>query len=88
MIWKINYLSSVKKDIKSFDIKTRKQIKEYLETNIASLPNPRIIGKSLRGKHTGFWRYRIGNYRVICEIQDKAILILVVKIGHRKEVYK
>lgn len=89
MIWKIEYLASVKKDIQKFDHQTRKRIREYLENRIALLNNPRDNGAALKGcKFDELWKYRIGDYRVICKIHDNSLTILAVKIGHRREVYK
>ena len=60
----------------------------WLEKNIENCDNPRIHGKSLVGNKSGLWRYRIGDYRVICEIQDKEVIVLVLDVGHRREIYK
>ena len=59
----------------------------YIKERIANSDDPRSTGKPLHGELTGLWRYRIGNYRVICQIIDKEIVVLVVKVGHRKNVY-
>jgi len=55
---------------------------------LANLDNPRQYGKSLEGKFKGLWRYRVGNYRIICDIRDTEVLIIAVEIGHRSKVYK
>ena len=60
----------------------------WLEKNIEGCENPRLHGKGLVGDKSGEWRYRIGNYRIICEIQEKEIVVLVLEIGHRREIYK
>ena len=59
----------------------------WLEKNIENCENPRVHGKGLVVSKSGQWRYRIGNYRVICEIQDENIIVLVLEIGHRREIY-
>ena len=88
MVWKIEYLKSIQKEVRKIDRTSQKKIREYLEEKVAKMENPRDIGKALKGEMKELWRYRIGDYRAICEIQDKAITVLVIQIGHRKNVYK
>lgn len=88
MVWKIEYLKSIQKEVRKIDRTSQKKIREYLEGKVANMENPRDIGKALKGEMKELWRYRIGDYRAICEIQDKTITVLVVHIGHRKSVYK
>ena len=88
MSWRIEYLKSIQKEVRKIDRGIQKKIREYLENKVANLDDPRDIGKSLKGKLGELWRYRVGDYRVICEIQDKTITVLVIHIGHRKNVYK
>lgn len=88
MVWKINYLKSIQKEVRKIDKNTQKKIREHIEKKIAKLENPRDIGKPLKGNFGELWRYRIGDYRIICEIKDEEISILVIHIGHRKNVYK
>lgn len=63
------------------------RIKKYLDEKLATDLNPRRFGKSLHGELGGFWRYRVGDYRIICDIQDENIIVLVVDIGHRSKIY-
>jgi len=88
MSWKIEYLKSIQKEVRKIDRGVQKKIREYLENKVANLDDPRDIGKPLKGNLAELWRYRVGDYRVICEIQDKTITVLVIHIGHRKKVYK
>lgn len=88
MKWKIKYLKSIQKDIKKISKDEQKKIRDYLEKRIAKLENPRQQGKGLKGTHSELWRYRVGSYRIICQIDDEEIIILVVRIGHRKDVYR
>lgn len=67
--------------------KAQKQIKKYLD-EVSKMADPRARGKALKGNFSTLWRYRTGDWRIICDIQDSKILIMVLKIGHRKEVYK
>lgn len=88
MAWKIKYLKSIQKEIRKINKGEQKKIREYLEERIANADDPRKFGKALKGTHSEFWRYRVGQYRIICEIDDSEIVILVIRIGHRKDVYR
>ncbi len=89
MTWNINYAMSVKKDIQKFDVSTRKRLKKFIEDRLAKMENPRTIGGVLTGSKLGqFWKFRVGDYRIISEIQDKILTILIIEIGHRKEIYR
>ncbi|WP_244518355.1 type II toxin-antitoxin system RelE/ParE family toxin [Phyllobacterium sp. OV277] len=66
-----------------------RRIITFLASRIASLDDPRQTGKGLRGAKLGsLWRYRVGDYRIICEIQDHRLVVLVIEIGHRREIYR
>ena len=73
--------------LQKMDRQHAKRILTYLERRIAVLDNPRASGRPLKGELGVFWRYRVGDYRLLCEIQDEALTILVALIGHRKEIY-
>lgn len=60
----------------------------WVEKNLLNTDNPRRLGKALKGNYSEYWRYRIGNYRLIVDIQDEEILILILDIGHRKDIYQ
>lgn len=87
MTWKIEYLQSVKKEIRKIDKQTCVRIRDYLENKIANLEDPRDLGKSLKGNFSELWRYRVGDYRIICSLEDNTCTVLVVRIGHRKNIY-
>lgn len=87
MNWKIEYTETAKKALLSIDREAAKRIKRYLDTRIASNENPRRFGEALAENLAGLWKYRIGNFRVIAEIQDDNIVVLIVRIGHRSKVY-
>ncbi|MGL4350481.1 MAG: type II toxin-antitoxin system RelE family toxin [Plesiomonas sp.] len=70
------------------DKQNAKRILDFLDQRIAVLDDPRTSGKPLKGDLGVFWRYRVGDYRVLCEIQDDKLVILAALIGHRKEVYE
>ena len=89
MVWRIEYLRSARKDIDGLDRQTANRIRRFIEDRIANLDVPRSIGEALRGPSLGeFWKYRVGDYRIIARIEDEAVRILVIRIGHRKEVYR
>ena len=88
MTWRIEYARSTQKDVQKLDRKARQRIRQYLEERVAQLDDPRHLGKPLKGRLSELWRYRVGDYRVICELRDEALVVLVVRIGHRKEVYE
>lgn len=88
MVWRIEYAESVQKDVRKLDAQERKRIRDFIEVKVALLDDPRSLGKPLSGGLSGLWRYRVGSYRVIANIEDRDVCILVVKIAHRKEVYR
>ena len=85
MMWKITYETQVQKFLKKSQKTLQIRILKFLK-NIAE--NPRLHGKSLTGGLRGLWRYRVGDYRIICELKDKELTVLVIDIGHRSNVYK
>lgn len=87
MGWKFRLSTKAKKQLAKLDKTTATQLLKGLKT-IEDSPNPRTHGKPLKGNHKGFWRYRIGDYRILCEIQDEELIILALQIGHRKEIYR
>ena len=86
MAWKIELTGSAEKELAKLDKSAAKRIINYLRERVSV--DPRATGKALKGDHSGLWRYRIGDYRVICEIYDEMISVLVIRVGHRKEVYR
>ena len=89
MVWRIEFDPRAVKELAKFDRPIQRRILKVLRDRIATLDDPRSIGEALRGEELGrFWKYRIGAYRVICDIRDEGIVILVIRIGDRKEVYE
>jgi mRNA interferase RelE/StbE len=71
------------------DVQHQKRILKFLRDRLAKLDNPRSIGKALQGSRLGeFWSYRVGDLRIICKIQDDRLIVLVVRIGHRRDIYR
>ena len=88
MAWTIEFAETVRKSIEKLDPQARSRIKIYLEQRISQLDDPRSQGKALTGPLGGLWRYRVGDHRIICEILDRKLVILVVMIDHRRDVYR
>ena len=87
MRYKVIFTERAKKQLKKLDKHIAALIIGWLEKNIQNCENPRLHGKGLVENKSGQWRYRIGDYRVICEIQDKEIVVLVLEVGHSREIY-
>lgn len=86
MAWIINYTDKARKQLKKLDRHIAKEIDAYLDA-VAQEPDPTVRGGGLSSNLAGYWRYRVGDYRAICEIQEETITILVVRLGHRSEIY-
>ena len=88
MKYKIIFTERAKKQLKKLDKHISALIIGWLEKNIEGCENPKIHGKGLVENRSGEWRYRIGNYRIICEIQEEKVIVLVLDIGYRKNIYE
>ena len=88
MAWTIDYTQTARNQIKKLDRPVARRILDFMDNRVAKQEDPRTLGKVLSGPLGTLWRYRVGDYRIICEIQHTAMKILVVRIGHRGEVYR
>ena len=88
MAWALEFLPVVVKELRKLDRQVASRIATTLETRIAALDNPRSTGSALVGELAGLWRWRIGDYGVVGRIEDATITILVVRIAHRRDVYR
>lgn len=89
MVWIIKYTESSSKQLKKLDQQTALRVLNYMDERVAVLANPRSLGKNLKGPKMGeYWRYRVGDIRVICNIVDGQLTVLVIEIGNRREVYR
>ena len=89
MVWIIKYTESSSKQLKKLDKQTALRVLDYMDERVAVLDDPRSLGKKLKGPKIGeYWRYRVGDIRVICNIVDGQMMVLVIEIGNRREVYK
>ena len=89
MAWKVELDPGAERELDKLDPPVARRILAFLYERVAQLEDPRSIGQALKGSRLGeFWKYRVGDYRIIASIEDSALLILVVRIGNRREVYK
>ncbi len=88
MAWRVEWEDEAVKELKKLDTKARRTIVRFMRDKIATDEDPRRFGDPLRKDLKGLWKYRIGPYRVICSIEDRQIVVLVVRVGHRKNIYK
>jgi mRNA interferase RelE/StbE len=89
MAWKIEISPVADRELSSLDAQHARRILKFLHERLANLDDPRSIGKALQGSRLGeFWKYRVGDYRLICKIEDDRVVVLVLRVGHRKEVYR
>lgn len=83
----INYSDRALKSLRKMDKQNARRIVDFMDLRIAVAADPRKSGRPLKGELGEFWRYRVGDYRILCEIRDDELIILVTTIGHRREVY-
>lgn len=88
MVWTIDYTDTAKTQLRKLDKQAARRILDFMDERVADRDNPRDTGKALTGPLGGLWRYRTGDFRVICEIQDGTLRVLVVQLGNRREVYR
>lgn len=89
LAWRIEFTSAAKKELARLDPPIARRLLAFLGDRLAPLEDPRSLGEALKGAQLGeFWKYRVGDYRIIALIEDQALCILVVRIGNRREVYR
>ena len=88
MSYTVKYKTSARKNLEKFDSTVRNQIREWIEINLVDCENPRAKGRALEGNLSNLWRYRVGNYRIIAQIRDAEVVILIVKIDKREDAYR
>ena len=89
MVWRVEFTAASVKQLKKFDPQAAQRITQFLRNRVAVLEDPRQLGAALRGSVLGaYWKYRLGEYRIVCSIHDTALHVEVIKVGHRKEVYE
>ncbi len=89
MVWRIEFEDAALKELAKLDKPVARRILAFLRERVAQLEDPRSVGEALKGSKLGdFWKYRVGDYRVIAHIEDGALCVLVLKVGNRREVYR
>ena len=88
MAWTIEYTDTARAQLRKLDEQVARRILDYMDERVAPSEDPRRTGKLLTGPLGGLWRYRVGDYRVVCDIQEAAVRVLVVRIGNRRDVYR
>ena len=86
--YKVEIIPKAEKMISKLDRPLQVRIKEFIHENLEDCENPRLNGKALTGNLRGNWRYRVGDYRIIAKIEDEKVLITVVEVNHRRQVYR
>lgn len=87
MNWRVEISVKAIKKLAKINPKDRTRIWDFVKNTLSQMENPRATGKALQGEFKGLWRYRVGDYRLICDIQDNKLIILVIDIGHRRNIY-
>ncbi len=88
MAWTIEYTETARRELRKIDKPVARRILDFLDNRVAKQDDPRKLGRALSGPLGNLWRYRVGDYRVICNIQHQTVTVLVLRIGHRREVYR
>jgi mRNA interferase RelE/StbE len=89
LAWTVSYTETARKQLRKLDRPVARRLVDFLDERVAGEADPRSTGKALTGPVLGaFWRYRVGDYRIICDLQDGALVVLVLQIGNRKDVYR
>jgi mRNA interferase RelE/StbE len=89
LVWRIDFDEEVVRELAKLDRQVARRITAFLRGRVATLEDPRSIGEALKGSRLGeFWKYRVGDYRIIASIEDSALRILVVRVGNRRNVYR
>lgn len=87
MIYEISTTEKFDKALKKLDRQTQRIIKAWIEKKLINCENPRIHGKALTSNRSGQWRYRVGDYRILAEIHDNKLVLILVDVGHRRDIY-
>lgn len=88
MAWTIDYTDTARRQLRKIDKRSARRILDFMEKRVAPLSDARSLGKALRGPLGDLWRYRIGDYRAICELHDMQLRVLVIRVGDRKDIYR
>lgn len=87
MAWKVEFDDRAVRELRKLDPPARHRILDFLRERVATPDDPRRLGKPLTGLKTGLWRYRVGSYRIICRIEDTEVVVLILRVAHRRGAY-
>jgi len=87
-IWRVEFDAAAVRDMRKLGFDAERRVLRYLRERIAGIGDPRRFGQALTGDRKGLWRYRVGDYRIVAAIEDDCFMVLVVTVGHRREVYR
>ncbi len=89
MVWAIEFDEAAKKELAKLDRQVARRLLDFLKQRVISLKDPRSVGQALKGSKLGeFWKYRVGDFRIIASIQDQKMIILILRVGNRREIYR
>ena len=88
MVWQVRLDKDAEKQLRRLDPQDQRRLVKFLRERIASSASPRLLGEALEGALRTLWKYRVGDFRLICDLQDEKFVVLVIKIGNRKDVYR
>jgi mRNA interferase RelE/StbE len=87
-VWRVEFDRAAARELRKLGVDAERRVLAYLRTRIGGGGDPRRLGQPLTGDRQGFWRYRVGDYRIVAAIEDDRLVVLVVTVGHRREVYR
>jgi mRNA interferase RelE/StbE len=88
LAWKIEYAGTARKQLRKLDKAMARRILDFMDERVAASDDPRLVGKALKGPLGDLWSYRVGDFRILCDIQDGKLIVLVLQVGNRREVYR
>jgi mRNA interferase RelE/StbE len=88
MAWRIEIDPAAQRELDKLDQSVARRVLKFLDQRLGQLDDPRKIGERLHGTLSEFWKYRVGDYRLICSLEDDRLVVLLLRVGHRREVYK
>jgi mRNA interferase RelE/StbE len=87
-VWRVEFDRAAARDLRKFGLDAERRVLRYLRERVAGAQDPRRLGHALTGDRKGLWRYRVGDYRIVAATEDDRFVVLVVTVGHRREVYR
>jgi mRNA interferase RelE/StbE len=88
LAWTVEFQRSAAKQLRALDQPVQRRVVRFFRDRVVTSDDPRNLGKALTGDKGGLWRYRIGDYRAICKLEDERLVVLVLEVGHRREIYR